>query len=286
LITDVEINKNDITNYTKKINSIDELTNVEISNSIFYLYFTFDDESLYTLRKIVQNKGIFIPSLNFDKTSYRFTKKNVYNTLKYTWERSKYVSHLNIKVHENICEAIDLTKNLTGAYVEVGVYKGGSALTALKYLKCEEISREVYLLDTFNGFDYKEAELSSDFIWSGTHKLYGADETMKAIKNILDDVNYPFNLVKSNIITDNYIDNIDKIVVANIDVDIFEATMAALNKLSPKIVNGGIIILEDATSTPALYGAFLAMKDFLQINPIGIEFIPIFKEGQYFLLRK
>ena len=37
LITDIKIENNDIINNTKKINSIDVLTNDEISNSIFYI---------------------------------------------------------------------------------------------------------------------------------------------------------------------------------------------------------------------------------------------------------
>jgi hypothetical protein len=40
----------------------------------------------------------------------------------------------SLTVHENICEALEITKDVEGDYVEVGVYKGGSALTALNYL--------------------------------------------------------------------------------------------------------------------------------------------------------
>lgn len=42
--------------------------------------------------------------------------------------------------------------------------------------------------------------------------------------------------------------------------------------------------MEDAASTPGLYGALLAMRRFLD-SPIGHEFQPSFKGGSYFLRR-
>ena len=54
---------------------------------------------------------------------------------------------------------------------------------------------------------------------------------------------------------------------------------------SSKIVSGGIIICEDPPSTPALYGALLAMEKFLNTEE-GKNYVKIFKGSQYFLLRK
>lgn len=39
----------------------------------------------------------------------------------------------------------------------------------------------------------------------------------------------------------------DEIAVANIDVDMFETILAALTKVAPRMVLGGVILLEDAT---------------------------------------
>ena len=78
---------------------------------------------------------------------------------------------------------------------------------------------------------------------------------------------------------------LNKIAVANIDVDLYEATAAALIKVAPLVVKGGIIICEDPTSTPGLYGACVAMHNFLQSNAEGRKFLPVFKGGQYFLIK-
>jgi hypothetical protein len=73
--------------------------------------------------------------------------------------------------------------------------------------------------------------------------------------------------------------------VANIDVDLYEATKVALERVAPLVVLGGIIICEDPASTPGLYGAYVAMHDFLEGNEDGRKFLPVFKGGQYFLIK-
>jgi len=90
-------------------------------------------------------------------------------------------------------------------------------------------------------------------------------------------------MVQSNICAEELPKQITKIAVANIDVDIYDATKAAMEKVAPLIVRGGIMICEDPTSTPGLYGASVAMHDFLE-TPQGRKFMPLFKGGQYFLI--
>ena len=74
------------------------------------------------------------------------------------------------------------------------------------------------------------------------------------------------------------------IVVANIDVDLYDATRDAFSKVAEKMVKGGIIIAEDPTSTPALIGAFFAMEHFLKTD-IGKKFMKLHLIGQYFLIK-
>lgn len=199
------------------------------------------------------------------------------------------VSHLNVQVHENLCQALELTKNLQGEYVEVGVYLGGSALTAIHYIE-EAIKngfpkREIWLLDTFDGFHYEEALKSPDALWANTHKLLGTEKTIQYISATLGFSILNVHLIKANICTNDLPAQIQKIAVANIDVDMYEPTLAALNKVSNLIVPGGIIICEDPASTPALYGSLLAMETFLATDR-GNEYTKIYLGSQYFLIKK
>ena len=189
-----------------------------------------------------------------------------------TWKLAERVSHLDPTIHENLCEALELTRSLEGDVVEIGTYKGGSALTMLNYLN-----------ETFEGFDYEVAEKSSDVIWKGTHQLLGAEETMAFVSETLNSANTPYKMIRANICVDELPIEIRSISVANIDVDMYEATRDAFRKVAPLIVSGGIIISEDSTSTPGLYGAFVAMHEFLATE-IGSRFTTLHKGSQYFLI--
>lgn len=148
--------------------------------------------------------------------------------------------------------------------------------------------RKAWLLDTFDGFTYDEAINSADVIWANTHKVLGVKKTMERVTNLLHDkahVETPFELVESNICADALPSDIRAISVANVDVDMYDATKAALEKVAPLIATGGIIICEDPTATPGLYGAYLAMNEFLA-TPLGKNFMSLFKTGGYFLINK
>ena len=289
LITDQEFPDTITSKFDKVIGSLEALEDAEIKGSAFYIYFLCDSDALPILTRIRCAGGKFIPPLNFSRTFYRFTNRLAFNSLKRTWSKEDRISHLKLPVHENICEALEITKDVEGDYVEIGVYLGGSALTAMNYIAeagrvLQRPKRKCWLLDTFDGFNYLEATMSPDVIWEGTHKLYGVEKTMDHIEETLRDVGVPFELVKANICASDLPPSINKIAVANIDVDMYDATLAALNKVAPLIQPGGIIIAEDPTETPGLYGAYLALNEFLE-SSVGKHFISLFKEGQYFLIR-
>lgn len=289
LITDCDI-RPEILKHAEILNTTRNLSDEVVRNSVFYIYFLCDSDALPEIRRIINCGGIFVPHLNTSKTHYRFINRHALDAMRATLAKNDRISHFHSNIHENICEALELTKNLDGDYVEIGVYKGGSALTALNYLrnlrdsKNNKVNRKAWLLDTFDGFTYDEAQNSSDAIWAGTHKLFGVKETMDYIRETLTDIGVDFELVQANICSDMLPIGIKKIAVANIDVDMFEPTRDSLLKISPLVVEGGIIMCEDPASTPALYGALLAMEDFLATQE-GQKYIKIFKHGQYFLIR-
>jgi hypothetical protein len=273
------------------LTSLDSLTPAQIAESVFYVAYQCDSDALPVVRAIKQHGGAFVPHMKFTKVDYRFVNRTAFNAMSKTWSKADRVSHLHSGIHENVCEAIELTSTLDGDYVEIGVYRGGSALTALNFL--DEIRKrdpslprkKAWLLDTFDGFTYEEAANSFDALWSGTHQLYGKDATMAYLRDsIFNDVASEYELVASNICSDHLPAGIKKIAVANVDVDMYEATLAALHRVAPLMVQGGIIIAEDPTSTPGLYGALLALDEFMA-SPAGKPFYKIFKGSQYFLIK-
>ena len=291
ILTDQTLTKNWNNKVEGKIISIDSLSDEEIGNGLFYTYFQCDSDAYHALRRIKNNGGVYIPHLNYSKTSYRFIDRLAFSALKKTWDKSSRLSHMNILTHENICEALSITRHIEGDYIEIGVYLGGSALTALNYLdqlrdktspNCSY--KKAMLLDTYDGFNYQEAIESADARWAGTHILYGVDKTKEYISRTFDGVETEYELITSNICRDDLPTNILKISVANIDVDMYEPTLEALFKVAPRVSIGGIIVCEDPASTPGLYGAYLAMMEFLESEE-GLNFIKVFKGAQYFLIK-
>lgn len=259
--------------------------NVKKENSLIIVYYTVDDLALPILDYVIENNIKFISIDTSIKKSNRFTSQVVLDTLMKTLQKKDRLSHLTNIVHENICQALEYTKDLEGEYVEIGVYKGGSAYTAMMYCQLNSIKRKFYLFDTFDGFNYKESSESSDIMWKGTHKLFGVNETIEYLSETFSEFEGNYSLISSNIINNQLPEEIKKIAVANIDVDLYEATYTALEKVSKLMVKGGIIICEDPKSTPMLYGAYYAMEKFLSSDH-GLDFKKIDMIGQYFLIKQ
>ena len=219
-------------------------------------------------------------------TSYRFINTNCLNSIKNSVKNLEHISHLSnerLNTHENICEGLELTKKIDGDYVEIGVYKGGSALTALNYLKLTNQNKFAYLIDTFEGFNYEESKNSGDIIWHDTHFIDKNIQDFIKKKVLKEFDNY--ELIKGNIIKDNIPDKIKKISLANIDVDLQEATYEALIKVSKRLSLNGIIMCEDPVYTPGLIGAKYAMEKFLMSEEGKDKYLKVFKKNHYFLIR-
>lgn len=182
--------------------------------------------------------------------------------------------------YENIIQALQVTRDLPGAYVEIGVYKGASAGLALNYMHQAGIHRHAFLLDLFEGFSYAEAKTSPDAFWVGQ---FGSTSLAAVTTRLVGFAGK--SLVKCNIVTDALPEGLGDIAVANIDVDIYEAVAAALSKVAPRMVKGGIILVEDQGHTPNIAGGYLALRDFMA-GPLGRLFIPWnLTSGQALLIR-
>lgn len=266
--------------------SIDSIDPDLIPDSIFLVFFHTDDDYVYTLKKIKDHQGIFLSLDHFiPKTRYSWVDKHALRAIDHAFSFGSKISHQNIDVHETICQALNITRHVPGDYVEIGVYKGGSALTALTYMNYTGITRDAYFFDTFDGMTYSEALESSDVIWQNTHVLWGVEETMRYVHSILETTQQPFHLMQLNICRDALPSSIKHIAVCNIDVDVYDATIQSLEKVAPLMVHGGIIICEDPTSTPGLGGALIAMEEFLA-TPLGKKFTKVLlNHAQYLLIR-
>lgn len=266
------------------LRDLNGLSDEEIAQSAFYVFFAHDEDCLEPLRRIIRCGGLFIPPIMAHKVAYRQTTARVSEAIKAS---KAIIGRLfgNLQEHENICQAIEMTRDVPGDYVEIGVFTGSSAFTAMHFMYLRGIQRRCWLLDTYEGFNYESAAGKADMIWHGTHLTQGPlDEHMQQLDIKLSMAGSPYHMVKNNICDDPLPEEIKQIAVVNLDVDLYDAILVGLNRTAPLVSKGGVIICEDATSTPALYGAYVAMHDFLETE-LGKKFTKLFMHGQYFLLK-
>jgi len=174
------------------------------------------------------------------------------------------VSKFTLTSPERIVSLIRAVKHIEknkidGDIVECGVWKGGSIMAILKVLKdLNSFDRNIYLYDTFEGMSEPTemdesfkgesattAYLTKNEFWNRIECLSPLQEVQNNVKTI----NYPtakIHFIKGKV--EETIPNIkipDKIAVLRLDTDWYESTLHELEYLFPKLVKGGIIIIDD-----------------------------------------
>jgi O-methyltransferase len=141
---------------------------------------------------------------------------------------------------------------IKGDIVECGVWRGGSSmLGALTLLSNNDQDRNLYLYDTFEGMNAPtESDISvngepASETWQGKFKCF-AD--YNDVKSNMTKTNYPIDKIKliKGMVEDT-IPNIipEKISILRLDTDWYESTYHELVNLYPKLVIGGILIIDD-----------------------------------------
>lgn len=207
------------------------------------------------------------------KISKFFAQDNRVETSKEKWshydiskrerEIIKSVEKYTMTSPERIVSLIRAVKyieknNLEGDIVECGVWKGGSIMAVLKTLsQLESFNRKIFLYDTFEGmsapsaFDTsfkgesaKEAFDKKNDYWDRIE----CNSSLEEVKNNIRRVNYPDgNIMYVQGKVEETIPGVipDKIAILRLDTDWYESTLHELENLFPKLVKGGIIIIDD-----------------------------------------
>lgn len=263
---------------------ISDISLITINNGVI-LAFLYDYNCMKIIGELLKRK---IKYVTFDFTKrdmvqypihYFMTDRIAQKVLEKEAKRNR--TYFDLNDFENIIQAIKLTKELVGDYVEIGTYKGDSARVALSYMKETCVERKAWFLDTFEGFNYEEAKDSGDSLWACT---VHDDTSEKYVESQLNEFGN-YKLVRTNIIRDDLPEEIKKIVVCNIDVDIYEAVKESLEKVKKLIVPGGVILAEDYGHTPHLFGAEYAIKTFYEKNRDCFYGLYL-QSGQFILIRK
>jgi O-methyltransferase len=158
-------------------------------------------------------------------------------------------------------KAIDyvVKNNIKGDIIECGVWRGGSSMCAmLSLLSLNNNDRTFYLYDTFEGMT-EPTEQDKDSLGNEAKTYY------ENRKKTTDDMMWcyaPIDDVKKNIRSTNYPENLvnyvkgkveetipettpESIAVLRLDTDWYESTYHEMVHLFPKLVKGGVLIIDD-----------------------------------------
>lgn len=276
-LTDNNYIPNDVT----KIN-IDEIPNYTDNNSnTFIVGYSNDFEALKVVQKLssLNLKYNSICGYSSYLTNYFQIDNIAYETLADEYNQKDKLGHFCTIDFETIFQAIKQTAKLQGDYVEIGTFQGASARAALNYMKRAGINRRAFFLDTYEGFTYESAQNSEDAAWVNTHQ----ETSQKRVEEYLSDYENA-NVIKNNVCEDNLPGEINEIAVANIDVDMYDAVKAALEKVHPRLVKNGIMLAEDFGHTPLLIGAQKAVYEFL--DKYSDEYICFYGKGSQMVMIK
>jgi len=167
-------------------------------------------------------------------------------------------------LHNLYCSARYLVAaEIEGAFIECGVYLGGSIMAAeLVLARHEGTSRPVYALDTFSGFVARNAELDVDQV-TGTVECVpqeGLDYSEGSFANMRSVGYSGLRIVKGDVLQTIPTLEVDSIALLRLDTDTYETTKFELESLYDRVVRGGVVIVDDYGYT---VGCKKAVDDFL-----------------------
>ena len=142
-------------------------------------------------------------------------------------------------------------KGVSQVVCECGVYKGGQMMAAANMLlQCKDLTRELYLFDTFDGmphpgkYDIKVNALSPK-AWHANwcrSPLEEVKANMALVKYPQEKIHYIKGQVEKTLTKST---KIPPIAILRLDMDFYEPTKHALEILYPKISKGGYLIIDD-----------------------------------------
>jgi hypothetical protein len=199
----------------------------------------------------------------------------------FEYENNFYLSCDNTRLSKVLAhyEFYKMIKNLPGAIVDCGVFKGTSLVrfAGFRDLFGNSYSHKIIGFDTFDEFPETKFEQDKRFRERFISNAGGKSISMEQLNEVLElkHINQNIELVEGDITetVPQYVKNHPylKIALLNLDTDIYEPAVTILEYLYPKIVKGGILLLDDYGEFP---GETKAIDDFFSDQNVTIKKSP------------
>lgn len=170
-----------------------------------------------------------------------------------------------------VCWFSNMVKSLNGDFVECGVNTGAYAIALIKYIDFERTGKSFYLFDTFKGLEASQI--------SEAEKKEGIEKYLKGYKNVYEQVKatfspYPNIKIIRGLVPDSLPEcKSSEICFLSIDMNVVKPEIDAVNYFWPKMVKGGVIILDDY-GFPQHINQKLAFDAFARSHNVEILSLP------------
>jgi hypothetical protein len=190
------------------------------------------------------------------------------------------------KVHGLVIACRYLARHrVPGAIVECGVWRGGSMqAAALTLLEAGESDRELHLFDTFEGMpppgehdrQIRNGAAAADLLaqHSREHRVWAIAD-LEDVQKGMAEVPYPQDLVHfhKGLVEETVPDQApDRIALLRLDTDWYESTRHELEHLYPRLVPGGVLIIDDYGHWE---GARKAVDEYFEALPDPVLLLPL-----------
>lgn len=150
----------------------------------------------------------------------------------------------------NLYEAVRYLalRKVPGAIVECGVFLGGAMmLTAETLSRLGVTDKDIYLYDTFAGFVGESTEHDINHVGRpiGHQKL---QNFLELTRDNMEMTSYPkehYVFLEGDVRETVLEKSPDQISLLRLDTDTYETTLSELENLYPKLVKGGVLLLDD-----------------------------------------
>jgi len=198
-----------------------------------------------------------------------------------------------------LCEAVRylVSAGIEGDIVECGVWKGGSMMAVAQMLhQFGDLDRDLHLFDTYEGMPAPTDEDVSLVGQSASERLQKelavdpstlwCESPLDEVKGHLATTNYPsdrMHFVKG-MVEDTIPGNApEKIALLRLDTDWYASTLHELNHLFPRLVDGGVLIIDDYGHWQ---GARQAVDEYLAEKKVSIMLNRLDYTGRIGILHK
>lgn len=158
-----------------------------------------------------------------------------------------------------------LMSNHMGDIIEVGCFEGLTAVMFAKTLEIYNSKRKLFLYDSFQGLQNFSNNDKNIFLEKGTCK-----SSIVQVVNNFKKFNTKLPVVVVGNIEDTFPQKLPKkIAFAHLDLDLYTPTFISLKYIFPRLVKGGIIVMDDF-GHPLIPGVKKAVEHYFKKNEIKI----------------